>query len=454
MTDMDPDRPGLEVFQPHESPGAYGPNALELRDARTGALVFGVQGAGDIGRGLALDVDPRYRGYEMWGSGPTGGMYTAQLSTPNALFGPRGVEISPTKPSINFGVWWDGDLLRELLDGTAISKWDWLAGDAEPAAGSGRASPRTTAPRPTPTLSADILGDWREEVIWREARATTRCASTRRRSPPPHRFYTLMHDRQYRVGDRLAADRPTTSRRTRASSSATGWRRRRCPTSSPRCARCSARPRPIFADDRRGHRRLRGRLRHRRHDAGAGRHRSRGHHRDRHALRRRRDRHRPRGSAGQWSLDYTGTALPEGPAMFVGTSTDGEGTTGPQSGRFAVTVDVTAPAAPVDRHRVRGARARGARHRRSGRRRPSDAGRHGRRRERGRRRAGRWSSPTRARASAGGAHVHRRGRRHRRQPSAPRRRSRWTPRWRRPRSWPSRTTRARPPPTASPPTTG
>jgi rhamnogalacturonan endolyase len=129
MSDMDPDRPGLEVFQPHESPSQYGPNALEFRDARTGALIFGVQGSGDIGRGLALDVDPRYRGYEMWGSGPTGGMYTSQLSTPNSLLGPRGVQISAGKPSINFGVWWDGDLLRELLDGTTISKWNWLAGN-------------------------------------------------------------------------------------------------------------------------------------------------------------------------------------------------------------------------------------------------------------------------------------------------------------------------------------
>ncbi|HKC88619.1 MAG TPA: rhamnogalacturonan lyase, partial [Blastocatellia bacterium] len=91
MTDMDPDRPGLEVFQPHESPTNYGANAAEFRDARTGELIFGIQGSGDIGRGLALDVDPRYRGYEMWASGNTGGMYTAQLFTPNAVLGPRGV---------------------------------------------------------------------------------------------------------------------------------------------------------------------------------------------------------------------------------------------------------------------------------------------------------------------------------------------------------------------------
>ena len=196
MTDMDPDRPGLEVFQPHESPTNYGANAAEFRDARTGALIFGIQGSGDIGRGLALDVDPRYRGYEMWASGNTGGMYTAQMSTPNSTLGPRGVQISATKPSINFGVWWDGDLLRELLDGTTISKWNWTAGNTSNLlSDSGIASNNGT--KATPCLSADILGDWREEVIWRETgNAALRIYTTT--IPTTSRIYTLMHDRQYR----------------------------------------------------------------------------------------------------------------------------------------------------------------------------------------------------------------------------------------------------------------
>jgi hypothetical protein len=185
------------VFQPHESPSEYGPNALELRDARTGALIFGVQGSGDIGRGLALDVDPRYRGYEMWGAGPTGGMYTAQLSTPNSLLGPRGVQISSAKPSINFGVWWDGDLLRELLDGTTISKWNWLAGNTTALLSPAGVS-SNNGTKATPNLSADILGDWREEVIWRESsNDALRIYTTT--IPTAYRFYTLMHDRQYRV---------------------------------------------------------------------------------------------------------------------------------------------------------------------------------------------------------------------------------------------------------------
>jgi len=29
---------------------------------------------------------------------------------------------------MNFGVWWDSDLLRELLDGTVVSKWNGVNG--------------------------------------------------------------------------------------------------------------------------------------------------------------------------------------------------------------------------------------------------------------------------------------------------------------------------------------
>ncbi len=206
VSDMDPDRPGLEVWQPHESSGSYGPNGGEFRDARTGALIFGVQNTSttslDVGRGLAADVDPRYRGYEMWASAGTGGMYSAQLSTPNAALGARGVQIAPNKPSINHAIWWDGDLLRELLDGTSITKWQWSANPGDPGTLETLLSPPEVASnngtKANPALQADILGDWREEVIWREStndavRIYTTTLST------PHRLSTLMHDRQYRV---------------------------------------------------------------------------------------------------------------------------------------------------------------------------------------------------------------------------------------------------------------
>ena len=94
------------------------PNGAEFRDARTGALIWG-KPSPDVGRGVAIDIDPRHRGYEMWASGQ--GL--------TGLWNVKGEQISDRKPrSCNFGVWWDGDLLREILDGNRISKWDWQDG--------------------------------------------------------------------------------------------------------------------------------------------------------------------------------------------------------------------------------------------------------------------------------------------------------------------------------------
>ncbi len=186
MSDMDPDRPGQEVWMVHEEPASYGANGSEFRDARTGQIIWGLPGDGaDVGRGLALDLDPRYRGYELYGS--RGGLMSAS-----------GVQISTAKPTVtNFAVWWDADLLRELEDGTTISKWNWTTRTAATLLSPpGVASNNGT--KATPALSADILGDWREEVIWRtvdnkELRVYTTTVPTR------HRFYTFMHDPQYRL---------------------------------------------------------------------------------------------------------------------------------------------------------------------------------------------------------------------------------------------------------------
>src|SRR5262249_27372419 len=106
-------------------------------------------------------------------------------------------QISSTKPSQqNFASWWDADLLREILDGTTITKWNYLT-----SSGSSILSPSglssNNGTKSTPCLSGDILGDWREEVIWRSSANnelriyTTTIAAT-------NRFYTLMHDPQYR----------------------------------------------------------------------------------------------------------------------------------------------------------------------------------------------------------------------------------------------------------------
>jgi rhamnogalacturonan endolyase len=185
LSDMDPDRPGLESYQPHEDPAKYGPNGSSFRDARSGTVLWGASGENaDVGRGVALDIDPRHKGYEAWAA--RGGLYSC-----------KGELITSRRPSqMNFGVWWDADPLRELLDSTTVSKWNWLTSTASSLlAATGAASNNST--KATPCLSADILGDWREEVIWRTADNTALRIYTTT-IPATNRLYTLMHDRQYR----------------------------------------------------------------------------------------------------------------------------------------------------------------------------------------------------------------------------------------------------------------
>jgi rhamnogalacturonan endolyase len=187
VSDMDPSRPGLEIFDIHENPKH--PYGIELRDAKTGAMIWGKPGgtenSPDVGRGVAFDIDPRHPGYEMWSSLPN-------------LYDCKGEIISEQKPnSVNFGVWWDGDYLRELLNGNTISKWNW--NDSTTAAIlTAENCTSNNGTKSTPCLSGDILGDWREEVIWRttdnkELRIYTTTI------PTEHRLPTLMHDSQYRV---------------------------------------------------------------------------------------------------------------------------------------------------------------------------------------------------------------------------------------------------------------
>lgn len=196
--DLVPERPGLEAFQPHETPALYRANALELRDARTGELLCGVEATGDIGRGVAADIDPRYPGAEFWGSGSTGGLYSSATCEPDASKGPRGRMISSRKPGpINFLVWWDGDGLRELLDGITVSKWNWETGQTQTLfRAEGAAANNGT--KATPALSADLFGDWREEIVWRAAdNRELRIYTTP--LPTDQRRVTLMQDRPYRL---------------------------------------------------------------------------------------------------------------------------------------------------------------------------------------------------------------------------------------------------------------
>ncbi len=201
VSDMDPTRPGLEVFQVHESTGTNGHIGSSLRDARTGAIIAGqtvVQGSDgtwpDVGRGVAMDIDPNYLGYEFWDSAHS------------SIYDVKGNPIYAKNNAFqNFGVWWDSDLLRELLDGTTISKWNYNTQgrnnfDLDPNSSGTNSAPGVSSnngTKSTPALSADIFGDWREEVIWRTS-DNTKLRIFTTPIPATNRLVTLMHDSQYR----------------------------------------------------------------------------------------------------------------------------------------------------------------------------------------------------------------------------------------------------------------
>ncbi|WP_435207287.1 cellulose binding domain-containing protein [Micromonospora sp. bgisy143] len=178
--DLDPGRAGLEVFKVDEDgskPSSW------FADARTGQILWSTPASGDNGRGVSADIWAGSPGAESWSAAVSG------------LANTRGQNIGRKPSSTNFLAWWDGDPVRELLDATKIDKYG-TGGETRLLDGSGVASNNGT--KSTPSLSGDILGDWREEVIWRttDSRAL-RIYSTP--TPTSTRIYTLMHDPQYRV---------------------------------------------------------------------------------------------------------------------------------------------------------------------------------------------------------------------------------------------------------------
>ncbi|WP_071885486.1 rhamnogalacturonan lyase family protein [Rufibacter tibetensis] len=187
MSDMDPDRPGLEIWMSLESPSQYDSKGLRLYDAKSGQTIFGVSTTGDVGRAMAADIDPGHRGYEVWGS--SGNLYNV-----------KGEQIGTTKPSVNFGIWWDGDLSRELLDKNVLDKWNPAMGKMNRLFTIYQAAPvvSNNDTKATPGLTGDLLGDWREEMIFRTSDNTQLILFTTT-IPTEHRIPTLMHDPQYRT---------------------------------------------------------------------------------------------------------------------------------------------------------------------------------------------------------------------------------------------------------------
>lgn len=99
---------------------------------------------------------------------------------------------------MNFAIWWDGDLLRELVDKNFIAKWNWENSRTEIIFIADGCRSNNGA-KATPAISADIFGDWREELVFpTEDDMELRIFSTT--IPTEYRFYTFMHDPVYRIG--------------------------------------------------------------------------------------------------------------------------------------------------------------------------------------------------------------------------------------------------------------
>ena len=159
----------------------------DLRNAKTGEVVFQVKSTTDVGRAMAADIDPTNPGTEMWSIDSRG---------VRNMKGEVIDHINPRALSINFGIWWDGDLLRELLDRSAITKYDWQTNSAKVLQRlDGQFNNGT---KQNPCLSADIVGDWREEVITRN-RESTELRIYVSTIPTDYRIDCLMQDIPYRL---------------------------------------------------------------------------------------------------------------------------------------------------------------------------------------------------------------------------------------------------------------
>jgi rhamnogalacturonan endolyase len=226
ITDMYPDRPGLEVFtvqENEENAEKFDTPGAAMRDARTGEIIWSHSPTVDVGAGMAADIDPTHYGYEAWGG-------------PGGIRNSLGNDIGPAPRETAWCVWWDGDLLRELFSPVRprwgrrpprprnaegadaprpqfteeqlrefrrqfrrlaecnVTKWNWETKETDTLATlPGRSVGRG------PCLVADLIGDWREEILLvaPDGKSLRLFTTT---IPTEHRLVTLLDDPQYRLG--------------------------------------------------------------------------------------------------------------------------------------------------------------------------------------------------------------------------------------------------------------
>ena len=204
LTVFDSNGDKLQVWDCHENKR----DGSDFRDAATGKVIFQIKSPIDVGRCMAADIDPTNPGLEMWSSDSHGirnikGEVVAPRNNiideldnsdneDNTALFIRGMRL-PT----NFGIWWDGDLLREMLDHETVSKYDWQTGRMNEIVKFDGVK-FNNGTKSNPCLSGDILGDWREEVIARD-RDSRELRIYITTIPTDYRINSLMEDIPYRI---------------------------------------------------------------------------------------------------------------------------------------------------------------------------------------------------------------------------------------------------------------
>jgi rhamnogalacturonan endolyase len=159
---------GISVFMPHEMAGGQ-----DCHDANTCSLYFNMTGGGDNGRGVAEYVAA---------TDLTAATCSSSRGKKNCG---TGADVTSDAGSC-FLIYWNAGELRSTMNGTGLPG----------VTTTGTASCNGT--KNTPTLTADLLGDWREEAVLRESGNTALRVYTTT-NVTKRRIYTLMHDPTYRA---------------------------------------------------------------------------------------------------------------------------------------------------------------------------------------------------------------------------------------------------------------